>query len=238
MGGFALGGVAQGWNEADKIAVANREAATKESLADTRSQSIDLLRNKMLRDEADKSISGTLAVTMDTINHGKAAGADPTKIGASIQPLLDDITGIAKRIGRDPSPYLHQVQATLDAPTPIGEAKPQTELGKLHADLKAGLIKPEEFNARVHNLTAPAHQPNAVESIRQKISAGSSLSPGEQKVYDDALKADPLARLLIGLQGGASASPGQPSPAAPAAVAAPLREFLDRAANCLGAASQ
>jgi hypothetical protein len=62
-------------------------------------------------------------------------------------------------------------------------------------------------------------QPNIIEGLRQKLASGQPLNPGEQRVYDDALRADPLTRLLQGQGNGGPANPPAPlmqTPAQPA----------------------
>ena len=94
-------------------------------------------------------------------------------------------------------------------------------MDQIHADVAAGHITPEEGAAKIKNLTRPLGEANTVESIRQKIAANPSkdpldtLNPGEAKVYDDYLKADPMARLLSAAMAGTLGKPAVPANATP-----------------------
>jgi hypothetical protein len=69
----------------------------------------------------------------------------------------------------------------------------------------------------------PGREVNIIEQIRRKIASGQALTEGEQRVYDDALNADPLARFLRdrGLEQGSAGGEVTPRAAPPAARPAP-----------------
>jgi hypothetical protein len=200
--GFFLGGTAEGLQSS--LELANKR------------QALAVARQKVLTDQAQKSAAGLLSVALKTIDAGRKAGQPADKIGAAVQPFMDSITQTYSKIGQDPTPIIAGVKNLIDMPAPLGKPeKPMTELGKLHADYSSGRITKDEFTARVTKLTEP-RPVNTVETIRQKIAGGQALSPGEKQVYDDALKANPLSRLLIGMQnGGAGGAFGTPSGPAP-----------------------
>lgn len=201
---------------ADEISLKEREQASRE-------QATEAAFRKAATGELNKAIGSTVRVAGDVIEQARKAGAAPDKIRGLVAPLLGDIDALSKRAGRDPGPILNQVNAMIGVPAaPEGEASPTTEIGKLRSDLKNGFITQAEFGARVNNLTRDMSEPNVIEGIRRKLATGEALSEGEAKVYDDALKADPIARLLAGAMSGAPAVPVSPArPAAPQSFATP-----------------
>lgn len=207
MDGFFLSGVAKGMKTADEIALKEREQETKAA-------AVEGAFRKAVSGEVDKSIAGTVSVAGSVIDEARKAGASPEKIRGLVAPLMQDIEALSRRVGRDPTPIARQLDAMIQVPT--GQQTPMTEIGKLKADLDRGFISQSEYQSRVSNLTRDLSEPNVIEGIRRKLANGESLNEGEARVYDDALKADPIARLLAGALGGKVAAPAA-TPALPSA---------------------
>lgn len=102
-----------------------------------------------------------------------------------------------------------------------GSSRPQSPIGKLKRDFEAGLIDEETYNAAVEHSTtrAPQRPVSVIENIRSKLAAGEPLSAGEQRVYEDARRSDPMDDLIRGATEGQ-----EPGPAVPPAAAAPMTQ--------------
>lgn len=237
VSGFYLGGASEGIESARKLDAKDAEVANT-------SEGLRIARDRLVLGEAEKSIAGSLGFAVKFAEAARAAGHSPQQIlsNPAMKGLLDDVTQISSGIGRDPTPYIRQVEATASmpqAPTAEAEAKPMTELGKLKADLDNGFIDNDTYTKKVLRLTDPTKEVNVLEGIRGKIASGEPLSAGEKQVYDDAVKSDPLARFLAGMQkGGAPSSPAAPALPAPApsapSVPAPALPAPPRAFNSEG----
>lgn len=219
--GFFLGGVAQGIGDAKKLDVLQQEADAKTSEQETKRAALQDAKTRLVQDQGDKLISATMSNIGEVLKATAQNGGDVNAImnNSAVQSLLSSAQGIARRIGRDPEELTNQIKIMALTPaTPQKEKGPQTDIGKIHADVANGHITPQEGAARIGNITRPLGEANVVEGIRRKLSAGEALTPGETRVYDDALKADPIARLLAGALGGRATPPAVPGQA-PAATA-------------------
>jgi hypothetical protein len=145
-----------------------------------------------------KVLSEALTTTRSEIDglitiarEAKAKGASPDQL----RPVRRLIETMGAQLG----------VATPGVPLPRGA----TSVPGGEALIQSGLNR---FDALV-GATPVAPGPkglNTIERIREKIASGEQVTPGEQKVYDDALRADPLARLLAGAQQAAPATPTIP----------------------------
>jgi hypothetical protein len=205
--GFFLGGVAQGVNARDQIDIKNRELDIKdEALAGS--------QQRQLATELEKTIAGNVQTITGIIQESRKAGASPAQIKATIAPLVQSFQQLAQRTGRDISVPMQQFDALINIPAGAESApEPKTEVAKTRADARAGFITPEEASARINRLTREEGAVNTVEIIRRKLASGQQLSPGEQKVYDDATRFDLLGSIIRG-QGGVPAIPVPPLPGA------------------------
>jgi hypothetical protein len=217
--GFYLGGFAQGAQSADTLALKEREVATKEQDSDSKVLGLLQARDSLLSSEVDKAIKGTTDTITSIISEARKVGAPQEKIRALVAPMMQDIAVLSQKAGRpDPAPLFRGFDAMLGIPAaPDAAATPTTEIGKVRYDLQRGFITQAEADARISRLTREVGDPNIVENIRRKIAAGEKLSVGEQKVYDDALMRDPIARLIAGSLNA------QKPPAAPAVPTPPTR---------------
>lgn len=128
-GGGFFGGVASGMETAAKGRREDRELGIRE----------DALKNTQKRElsaEVDKNINGTMLIVAKTIEESRKAGAPPDKVMRAVQPLLQDIAGLAKNAGRDPGIYARQAEALLTIPK-AAEKPPGMEspMGKFLADI-------------------------------------------------------------------------------------------------------
>lgn len=96
-------------------------------------------------------IDSTMKMIGSTIETSKASGASPEKIAAAIGLPLKQVTQLASGIGRDPSQYLALAEMMIGTPS-----APQTDLAKLEADRRSGLIDQSTYDAKVKALTTPA----------------------------------------------------------------------------------
>jgi len=128
----------------------------------------------------------------------------------SLDPVeLDPVTGPRLLISQS-AEALDLIKGTRD--------KPQSTLGRLDADRRAGRISEEDFNARKGKLTTQ----NTFETIRRKVASGEPLTVGENEMREEALQANPLASLVAdslrrrdgsGPSQGAEGGTGQQPPA-------------------------
>lgn len=217
--GHFLGGAAEGIQQVRELD-ARKDIASRSLNLQERGQA-DAKQRALLQD-VDKQIENTMSIAAKTIEAGLTAGRDRELIRKAVTPLLSDIQGLGARVGRDPSTYAKQLDALIQMPTAPKEPAPGSPLGKLHKDLESGFISQEQYDAAAQRLTEPTQGINAVETIRRKIASGQPLAAGEQTVYDDALRSDPLARLMLGLAGGPMRSDAPTTSAPPPrATAAP-----------------
>lgn len=125
--GIALGGVAQGFESAEKMLLEQQtlrqrgqaiaqDAGLRNRALDIQAKQEDRLANQDLLSQADTVIGDELKVVGEVIKAGKAANHSAEKISAAIEPLLKDVDRLATLAGRDPSIYRNQVQASLAAP--------------------------------------------------------------------------------------------------------------------------
>jgi hypothetical protein len=115
-----------------------------------------------------------------------------------------------------------------------GVGKPMTELGRLAYDERAGYVSPDIAAARRGMLTTrQGRQTGTIESIRSKLASGEPLTPGEQQVYEDALSADPINRLLRTIQ----TSPGSPTAGLGMVTKSPSPQSVDYLKKNAGDAS-
>jgi hypothetical protein len=181
-------------------------------------------QSRELLTRADKQVSDTLSIVNETITSGLTANKDPAAISKAIQPLVDSAKRVAVAGGLDPDQIDIKVRTWMARPSGADEA-----VGKVQSGVKAaeavtaatGVPQREALQGQ-GVLRAEPRNSSTMESIRGKIAAGEPLTGGEQKVYDDALKADPLARFLALSQGSAAPAAPAASPAAPAASAETL----------------
>lgn len=234
--GFFLGGAADGMQsarllkieqqkqvlaerrEANDLNLRNRQLANEE--ARTKADS-----NKQLLERVDKSEGDLMKTIIESAKAARDGGATPEQIENLVLPLAKGITDLHSMTGRDPRLALDRIGVVIRTP-----AAPETELGKLQVDYGRGLIDEPTYTGRVSKLTTPASGPSIVEVIRRKLAAGEALSDGERGVYDDALKANPLARLLSNPQGGPqmpAADSQLPSPRSEAPPVAGARKATD-----------
>lgn len=201
--GFFLGGMAEGAKTADDLLL--------------RSQTLDDARSKAASDAITSELGKLTDAAVDITNKAREAGATPDKIAALVAPLRGNIDRLARVGGRDATSIFNRLDGLAGVPRSESSDTPDptTEIGKLRQDLKNGFITQPEFDARVRNITREIGEPNIIENIRRKIAVGEPLSDGEKTVYDDALKADPIARLIAGAIGGKAPVPSASPPARP-----------------------
>lgn len=93
------------------------------------------------------------------------------------------------------------------------EPAPLTGIGRINRAFQRGEISGEQRDALLARETEGRAGPNVMEGIRQKIRDGGigSLTAGELRVYEDTLRADPVARILSGILDGRATPGGAPS---------------------------
>ena len=196
MSGFFLGGAAEGMNARAEIDVKNRGLDIKENELAGAAQ-------RQLATELEKTVAGNVATITGIIQESRKAGASPDQIRKTIAPLVQSFQEVATRTGRNITPAIQQFDALISIPRGAeGEPTPSTEVGKTRADERRGFITPEESAARIQRLTRESVVGNTIEIIRRKLAIGETLTPGEQKVYDDALRGDIFTQILRAQQGG------------------------------------
>lgn len=199
--GFFLGGMAEGMKARDELDLKTRELDIKEdALAGT--------QQRQLATELEKTVTQNVATITGIIQEARKAGASPDQIKQTIAPLVQSFQQLAQRTGRDITVPMQQFDALINLPAGAdAEPAPSTEIGKTRQDAKRGFITPTEAEARIGRLTREEGAINIVETIRRKIATGQPLTPGEQKVYDDATRFDLLGSIIR--------SGGVPAPAIP-----------------------
>lgn len=174
---------------------------------------------------ADKQVTDYMSVISDTISQSLAAGKDPATVAQTARPLVEAAKSIAAKAGLDPGAIDVKVNTWMAQPTPSEKAvsKATSGVSAAKAVSEATGVTQREALQGQGVLKAEPRNSSVMEGIRAKIAYGEPLTGGEQKVYDDALKADPLARFLALSQGAnAGAAPAQPAAApTPAPQAAP-----------------
>jgi hypothetical protein len=152
---FFLGGFAKGMESAE----AARDASRRTTVLEKQQQiDIDLKNRAMANDEArtklaglepvHKAVNDALKFIDDTAKEARAAGATPEQIEALITPVARSAAATYQRAGGDPSAILTRIATSIGTP-----AAAQTELGKLEADRRAGLIDDATYQAKVKALT-------------------------------------------------------------------------------------
>lgn len=124
------------------------------------------------------------------------AGQAPDFAGSLLKgvEVADAIMGRGKGM----TPYQRE---SLD----LQRARLQHDMARGGAGLTPYQARSLELRERA--LSAPK-QVSAVEGIRRKVAAGETLTPGEQKVYDDATRLSAFDRILL----GAGAETDAPAP--------------------------
>jgi len=188
--GIFLGGLQTGIKQGREGARASRslditEKTSQENIR-LRSQGLQLqerqIKNAEQRDLAarsDKAIADTMSIITEVIEAGKGAGRDSEMISKSIAPLLEDVTGIAERAGRDPNRFTAQVQALISGPSPEEAAAGSgraaaTEITSQAQALEAGGIPPASAQATA-GIKQPA-QPKAIQLRTFQMPDGNFLS--------------------------------------------------------------
>lgn len=205
--GFFQGGMAEGMQTAELLS--QRQDALDQKAAELRAK-----RDEARSNLVNKRLETTASVIDDIITEGRKSRAPNEVIFRAVAPLRASLNDLATKAGVDATPYQQRFDAKLGLPVGAADPeKPLTELGKLKADRDQGFISQADYDARVRNLTREVGQPNVMEGIRQKLSRGDALTPGEKQVYDDAIKFNPIARMLSDALGQppAAASPAAPS---------------------------
>jgi len=131
VSGIALGGVAQGIDQATKRLQADDQLAINEKIGNARiaqgDRRLDLMNQRLGLDrqiaksaeEKDRivKLNGALGNTMSTISNivtnGLKSGADMGRIRKAIAPLLSDINDLAPAAGRDPAQLLRSIEASI-----------------------------------------------------------------------------------------------------------------------------
>lgn len=191
---------------------------------DLRTRALDLqaqgqknAQARALLAEADKQVSDTLSVVNETITSGKNSNADPLKVAQAIQPLVESAKRIAKAGGLNPALIDMKVNAWMAGPTAteaaVAGARTKVQAAKAVA-AETGVPEREAMEGQGLVKREPRGD-NTMETLRTKLAAGETLTAGEQKVYDDAIRSDPLARFLALTQaGGATPAAATAAPAA------------------------
>jgi hypothetical protein len=149
-------------------------------------------------------IDSTMKMIGSTIETSKASGASPEKIAAAIGLPLKQVTQLASGIGRDPSQYLALAEMMIGTPS-----APQTDLGKLEADRRSGLIDDATYEAKVKALTTPAGTTVNVNNAGETAFAKSlgdefakDLVKGRQRALDAASSLQGAEQAKMLLDGG------------------------------------
>lgn len=118
---------------------------------------------------------------------------------------IDPRAAAARAYPTPEKPGFHSVGGTLvrtegGKATPVFNApeKPSSDLGKLQADLKAGLISREDYDAKVRKLTTHAPAPSATVINKQETEFGKAVGREMGDMYSGLLKADMNAPATIG----------------------------------------
>jgi hypothetical protein len=130
-----------------------------------------------------------------------------TSLSSPSPQLAGQLQAMQEQLG-EPVQTLGQVfgpVAETSAPNveQLGELDPAEWRRRAARFFSQGMTEEGNAALRFAQQTQP-RQVNTLERIREKLAGGQELTPGEQRVYDDALRADPLARFLSALGGNQS----------------------------------
>jgi hypothetical protein len=188
--GFFLGGAAEGMMGAKKQALAEQTLAQDTGL---RTRALELQERQFGRQisqdaqtQADKLISDTMGVISETIKNGIEGGADPAKIRQTVQPLLDSVTPIAARSGRNPAALAAQIDAQLTAPGPIEKARVAGRAEGTHTveEERAIQQQPEGTRVEISPWKTPKEKVEAEGKLRDDYIANSRRFVTVRDFYD------------------------------------------------------
>lgn len=146
--GTFLGGFQQGMadrrqsdREDEKLALERQDAEAKIKLAQDK-------QNLELRTEANKVFNDVLSDIKETADALRAAGRSQDEIEAAVSPLAERAVSFGGRFGQDPELIAARIQSIAGRPS-----EPQTELGKLEADRRAGYISEDVYRQKLEGLS-------------------------------------------------------------------------------------
>lgn len=122
---------------AQSAAQADRRFSLDERRLGLQERQIADQQRRAVMAEVDKQIANTTGIIGKVVESGLAAGRDREQIAKAVKPLLDSITGLATRAGRNPQIYANQVEAMLSSP---GGVEMAAQSGRVSAAEKEAQI--------------------------------------------------------------------------------------------------
>ena len=120
LNGFALGGVADGFNQAQQTAnqkqQVNQQGQYQQGLLRLQQQQQQNQQQRELYARADKDIAGLSSTMDETIKAMKLHGSSNSDIAKAIQPIVQPLKRLMKSAGRDDTLLDAQIATTLAQP--------------------------------------------------------------------------------------------------------------------------
>ena len=120
LNGFALGGAASGFNQAQQTAnqtqQVNQTGQYQQGMLKLEQQQMQNQQQRELYARADKDIAGLSSTMDDTIKALKLQGADNATIAKAIQPIVQPLKRLMKSAGRDDTLLDAQIATQLAQP--------------------------------------------------------------------------------------------------------------------------
>lgn len=152
VNGFFLGGFQEGMSERrqfdHKREMDEKTSARADETLKLAQQNAAFDRQqtvlKTLRAEGNKTLDGLIGSIEETAKSLRAAGRSQAEIEAAVLPLAQRTVSFAGRLGQDAGLMQARIGSIVGRP-----AEPQTDLGKLEADRRAGYIDEATYRAKL-----------------------------------------------------------------------------------------
>lgn len=230
LGGFFLGGIAQGMEDQQKLGLEQQKTDQSYELGlkglQIQEQAQKNAEHRDLLNRADKARSELWGIVSQTIQHAKATGADNATISQSVQPLIQPLKRLTQSSGLDASTIDAQL-ATLLAQSGLDLAIVTPGAGN-RATPTAPAAAPGPAAPTAAGGGSPYMGGSAANGGMPNLTSGYvSGLPGDQQSTPAVNQTDPrYAQGVSMLREGMS--PAAAAPAAPAAPAPDPQEEVNR----------
>lgn len=225
-GGFFLGGMAEGISDAQKQALAERQLTQQGSLGnralDIQQQQADRQLQMGQQEYIDKQIANNMDLIAQVVKNNVAAGKNPDnpQVRQYAASVIQSISPIAIRAGKDPKMLAAQAEAMLTQPSAVtgattaGQAKGAEQVGEIKQISGAGpnvleTMPPGGDIAKYRQVIsekAAATAEKAPEAKSSVVSVSSDLS--RLKAVAQEVMNDPALPHITGISGKFPNIPG------------------------------
>ena len=133
-----------------KFSEEKRSTGVNEQIARAKLRLAEIESQGNVQDRANRVLGELVGSIKDTVTAFRSAGKSQADIEAAVAPLAAKAVSLTGKLGVDPDLISARLGAIVSAP-----GTPQTEIGKLEADRRAGYLSDTDYRAKVEALSKP-----------------------------------------------------------------------------------